>query len=511
MKTEVWQELEAIAQRYFDQCDKQLHRGGTHIFNYAKMSLMEYDFLNHPTFKDINFTLPKTGRIVKARLSLKPGTGKRPLVIFQCGLTCEQDNPSTRFMSMIFHDMGPFHILLLPSNSSDTFVKDNKVFAIGGLEEGRQIIHIASELTSEVSPYADRISQIHLFGASLGGHSSFYAALYSQYRERQIGATRSLLSTVAVGCPVVDLGTSLDHITGDAFIAKILRSTLLRNVADLLLLIPFFSSGEFGSVNFRKPAPNELRSILKEGAFDYYKNATQAPDWGLPPFDGVKIDTREQLWEASNVAKWPVEYLKRPVFSWAPKDDNIVLYQDNSQVLYAKDRTFTERMIFSLETEKGGHCTYPSVFGWRATSAMLNGLFLARSPELLEKRYEVKKTLYGKYFRSLRDASRAKRRRSVTLLAVQDKDYVKVRSVFVESPCRRAGQKSRGVCKKTEHNKLPLSFFGLKSDRIPRTKMETEILTRWLNARVTFYDKDGREMAEDKNPYSIGTVHYRID
>lgn len=500
-----------MTQRYFDRCGDLLQRGGNHLFNYAHMATMDYDFQNHPYFKDVEFKLPHSERIVRARLAMKPGKGKRPLVIFQCGLTCEHEDPSMRFVSMIFNDMGPFHLLLLPSNSSDTFVKDNKIFAIGGLEEGRQIVQIASALTAEDSQYAERISQVHLFGSSLGGHSSYYAALYSQFREEELGTKKPLLSTIAVGCPVVDLGTSLDYITGDAFMAKLLRSTLLRNIADLLLIIPFFSNGEIGDASFRKPEPNELRSLLKEGAFDYYKQASLNPNWALPPFDGIRFETRKDLWEASNVAHWPVEYLKRPVFSWAPEDDNVVLYADNSAKLYQRDQSFRERMIFSLRTEKGGHCTYPARFGWRATSAVLNGLFLARSPELLESRYEYKKQLHGKYFRIFQDASLRRRREAVAFLAVQNKDFVRVRSKFVESPCRGSGGKSRGICSRTDYTKLPLSFFGLSESRIPRTAVQTDILTRWLNARVTFYNRYGMPVGESENPHFIGTIHYKID
>ena len=504
-QTEVWSQLEGIIQDYFDRCDGELSRGSPwSLLDYVQMGLIRYNLDEHPQFRRINFLFSGDDLNIRGYLGLKPGKEKRPLVIFQCGLSCHSADPAMLFMAMTFFDMGPFHVLLLPSNSSPEFISDNKVFAIGGLEEGRQLTKMAALIKSGQWDFSKRVSRIHLFGMSLGGHSSLYAALYGA---RNFPRYQPLFDTVAVGCPVVNLDKSLDHITSESFIARLLRVSLLSEALEALFLIPFFRDMFGDDEAFRKPDETALRTMLKEGALDYYKGATKLFNWHLAPFEDLNVNSAADLWSATNFADWPIGSLETPVFTWAPRDDDVVLFEDNSHHLFEEDKRFAKRRVFRLDTDKGGHCAFPAQFGWRATSAVLNGLFITRSPEILKMRKETVLPL------SLKDLGRKQRahRRDLRLgyrwIAEANQDSVTLISKFRALNCGGRGRMGRR-CFRYAKSRVPYSKIGLSKEHIPPSKVEAEELTRWLNARITLRGKDGRPLTESGNPASLSIVKY---
>lgn len=504
---ELWTEFERLLQSHFDSCSSELKRQPSiRLLDYSKMSSLEYDFQNHPNFRDVDFDVGH-GRVVRAKLGLKPGAQKRPLVVFQCGMACQPGTFTSHFASIIFHDMGPFHVLVLPSNSSEAFIKRNKTLALGGLEEGKQIARIAAQIMAPGSKFAKHISRVHVQGISLGGHSTYFAALYTQYLEKALGMKRPMLTGVAVGCPVVDLAPSLRHMASDSLIPKILRMTLLKDFTTLLMGIPFFENQGIERVP-QKPSGEELYSLVSEGTFDHYRAASLDPSWALPPMENVEIRNQTQLWDASDVSQWPEGLLQRPVFSWAPSDDEIVLFKDNSEKLYNSQRLHSQRQVYKLSTDQGGHCAYAADFGWGTTSAVLNGLFLAQSPELLQRMKEHRRVLSSGESRRLGNASSRKKRESITLEMSVGSDKVKVRSQFREFPCRRFGGRRPGVCSTSKTVSLPISYFGLKKQDIPSTEIEALSLSRRLNIRTTFYNRYGKPISASENPVSIGTTQY---
>lgn len=505
-EAELWSEFERIVQSHFDDCGDELKRQPSlRLLDYSEMSSLEYEFDEHPQFQNIEFQIPGKDRVVKAKLGLKPGEQKRPLVIFQCGMACQPGTFTSHFATMIFFDMGPFHVLLLPSNSSEAFIKPNKTLALGGLEEGQQIVHIAKQIMAPESKLSKHVSRIHVHGISLGGHSTYFAALFGQHLSSP--NSPSLISGAAVGCPVVDLEPSLDHMASGALIPKILRMTILRDFTQLLAGIPFFQQWGRGPLP-EKPTGEELQLLVKEGVFDHYRSESVKSDWALPPFEDVAIHNKNDLWDANDVSQWPEGLLRRPVFSWAPSDDEIVPFDINSQKLYSVQRSYAERQVFKLKTERGGHCVFAADFGWGTASAMLNGVFLAQSPELIERIRESRRVLTARELRSLGWASARKQRESITLQASPKSSYVKVVSIFKEFPCRRVGRQSGGVCRSTKSAFLPLSYFGMKNSEMPQTAIQAQALSRRLNIRSMFYDRYGRPVSATENPVSIGTIQY---
>ncbi len=508
--TREWADLEREIQNYFDKCSDQLEDGNfSRLIDYAEVDFMEYDYQNSSNFREVSFSLAPEGIIHKGYLGLKPGKEKRPLVIFECGLSCDPGDPAMRMVAMMFYDMGPFHVLLLPSNSGKSFVGDNKIFAVGGLQEGKQIVRVSQIIKSGNWKYSNRISRIHLFGMSLGGHAAYYASAYADYLERDKEQGK-LFSTVAVGCPVVNLKQSMEHVTSETFIAKLLRRTILANIVSFLSEVRFFDPWFAGKDRSYHPTQKELREMLESGTYDYYKKRIQNPLWATPPFDNIESDSKEVVWNNLNFSKNGYSKLRSPVFSWAPEDDDIVLYEPNSKILYRLDeeKSISQRRIFKLKTKKGGHCAFPVRFGWQASSTLFNSLFLARSPELLKRQHYRKVAIPRNLFTSKHRASSRRWRVWSRWAAIKGKDYVQLSSEFLIRPCRNVRQPSIHRCREYVDLKIPLRTLGLSNRAYPKSDTDAQSLTRWLNARLIMETSSFEPMGAKNNPSYFSILEY---
>ena len=495
----VWTNFEGVVQGYFDDCGDELQRSSlSNVLDYAEMSLVTYDVRKHPRMKEVEFLLPSSGMKVRGLIALQNTSERRPLVIYKCGLTCDLYDPSMLFTLMVYYDMGPFHVLLLPSSSGEQFIKVNRRFAVGGLEEGRQLVEIARYIESGNWTYSKNISRIHLFGMSLGGHASLYAAMYADHLQLQSRETGPLFSSVFLGCPVVDFKPSLERVTGESVIAKILRRTIFKNVVEMLSFVPFFGQYFDSRDTSYNPTQGALQEMLRSGAINYYAAVTERGPWGTPPLEDVRFQESGELWDWMNFSKRPLDLLETPIYVWAPRNDDVVEFKTNTQQLVAGDKRQPQRKIFSLDTPLGGHCAFPSLYGWAGASAMMNALFLARSPEIVSKL----RVIDIKFPRKLGYKARASARRQrtdATWIAVENKPYITLRMQYREVPCR-LGTGGPQRCNGFETMKFSYAELGLSDANIPKSSVEAHGFTRWLNGRLKMLDAEKRALTQSENP-----------
>src|SRR5690606_38573284 len=104
---------------FFDLCKKHWDDNEeSALFQILRSSKVVYDFEKNRWSGRLEL-VDIDGFKTQAVLALQPTHDFRPLVLVKCGLQCNIGDPSTRhFFSHVF-DEAPFHILMIPSTTSD--------------------------------------------------------------------------------------------------------------------------------------------------------------------------------------------------------------------------------------------------------------------------------------------------------------------------------------------------------------------------------------------------------
>jgi hypothetical protein len=498
-----WSDVERIVQRFMDRCSDHLYQGSfSSVIDYLQIRLARYKLREHGDIRLTTFDLKEEGFVVRGILALKPDRKPRPLVIYKCGLGCDLNSTSMLYTLMVFFDMGPFNVLLLPSNLSETYLSENRSFAVGGLAEGLQLTKIAKYIHSGDWQYSHLVSRLHLYGKSLGGHAALYASLYADYVERD----KNLFSSVLVGCPVVDFKASLDHITSDSLIAKLLRRFVFKNLREIISLVPWFDQFFFQNPTY-KPDANTFKSIVLAGSYEYYRNKTVLTTWANAPLENITFNREENFWKWMDYSQLPIPKMKTPVYLWAPTNDNVVPFRTNSQKLFRSDQSLQERRIYRLHTRAGGHCMFPSVFGWSTTAAILNSFFVAQSPELLHQMKFIPLRLAANKLDRSFTASSRRWRTGLTWEAHPKKLYVTLRGSYRKVPCHSSSRRI-SHCRSSSQHRFSFQELGLNPMLAPNTRTEAEALSRTLNSRLRFVDPNGHPLSKTGNPAGLRMLHY---
>jgi hypothetical protein len=103
--------------------------------------------------------------------------GRKPAVLIVCGTGCNLLEGPAKSLFAWVHATTDAHIFLLGSASGSDSIQDNHRFVLGGAEEGANIFNLVS-LINASPEFAGRISEWHVLGMSLGGHSALYSGIY---------------------------------------------------------------------------------------------------------------------------------------------------------------------------------------------------------------------------------------------------------------------------------------------------------------------------------------------
>lgn len=305
------------------------------------------------------------------------------------------------------------------------------------------------------------------------------------------------MKSVFVGCPVVDFKPSFERVTGDSLLSKLIRNTLFKNIVEAMAAVPFFGRYFDPSDKRFKPSQQLLQKMLSEGAVHYYQQRTRKSDWGFAPLADVRFENAEDVWGWMNFSKAPIELLKTPMFVWAPRNDNVVEYRTNTEKLIQADAQNAERKVYALDTRRGGHCAMAAAYGWQTTAAMMNAFFLAQSPEMLSKLrvYDMKFPSKAR----MKAAGGARKRTHVAWIARENKAKITLRMQIYEMPCRVERGVAR-VCGGFEEVDFTYAELGLSEAYIPKTKVEAQGTSRWLNASLRFLDVNKQPLGQTQNP-----------
>jgi hypothetical protein len=497
-------ELEKFANEYFARCEFAFRRRSHSTWlTMMSMSNLEYSFEDRPGIKKVEFVDQQDGVVRPGYLALQPGDRRRPLIIFQCGVLCNLKDASMKTILIGLYDTGVFHILVLPSSTGSEYQKQNGILALGGVDEGRQLMRIGLMLKSSGFPYSNRVSDIHLIGASLGGHSALYGSLYADYYER--ANHRKVFDSVMAACPVVKLQESIENITRKSIVGRFFYSNFVSQLLDVFDDIPVLKSLIPRGRGF-KPKYAELREIIANGALDYYKNRTRDPHWGLPPLQDTRIATLEDLWKTNNFVDYGYGFKRNPLFIWTSKDDPVVRYDQNSGVLISRDKEVEGHKIFSLVMPRGNHCMYEASYGWQTAGALFRGYFLSQSPEFARSRRRTNLQLEpARIPAAFRLASDEKRVSAFWQVDEKTKAVNLVTNIR-RKECWPEGRVHNTVCNRK--SLINFSYAELNIATVPKNRPELLALERRLNTNYRLYQADGHYLSELGTPSRIEMLNY---
>lgn len=479
---------------YFQECEKyHTFLGESGLTALLQMYNIDYEYQQIPYIRQI--TLPmKDGARLHGVLAMKPDTSQpRPLVIVQCGLTCNtESSASVRWPLMHLFDETPFHVLVIGSSTTAEFGLANKKFYAGGLQEGLYLNEIAHWLKSEDSQISKLISSIHVQGMSLGGHGALYSVLYSQEGENLIKSSQAY-------CPVVELKPAIDNIMQDTLPGRFLQNKIWKQMQQMLGQVPVIDRM---IPDGKKPSGDRIKEIVAQASLEYFETNTARPLKNIFRFlfrilTHTFPKTIDEFW-SSNRFSTLVQNLRTPVMIWSADDDPAVLPKENSLVLldYANK---AGSPLTVLDTARGSHCAFALSHGWDIYSTMMKSFVIANSPEFRE--------VYREHRRSLSDLQNEQivlpeghRHFSQSFQIESGNQFMRVNYLIFDPTKRKCSQQDpfliedSSSCFETVTAKINIVDIKEKLLFVPQSDTVAEMLTRWANANLSIVDENGERM-----------------
>lgn len=471
--------FEALRQ-HMDECGPEYSLRAPWLLEaLASQKSVAYNYREHPAYGNHIVLLPNA-ETVRVELFLQNTQSPRPLVIVKCGLLCDQGDASLRQALMYFFDQAPFHVLLVPSITGASYQTDNRRLAVGGVDEGRQLVAISKYILSNDFRYRNRVSRVHVLGMSLGGQAALYAGLYNSFQKDPNG--NPWISSVFAACPVVDLKGSIEHLNRSGIVGTVFRHLFWSQVDLLSSVIPGLDEwvyDERGRKNIR-----EVPEIIARGALDYYKRVTVGGKYFPAPFEGQDIRIEEDLWALNRFQDF-AHLNTTPTYVWAAKDDPIVSSRVNVERLLEFQSKNPDSPLHLLYTPNGYHCGFSEAYGWKMASRIMSGLVLSESPELQTERSSRYVSLghvkFPREARATRDYTRSSLR-----FEFDSRGNPLIVQRFVYS-CHKGQPDFFGNEQCKSYVRTPIVWedlgFGFP---VPQTSLMRDVLTRRLNQMTVF-------------------------
>ncbi len=397
-------------------------------------------------------------------LGMKERGVKRPLVILNCGIQCGGEDASMAQLVSFLFDESDFHVLALPNISTEEYQRQNKSVVFGGLEEGRNLLTVVRYMREE-SPWKNDISSVHVVGVSLGAHAVFYSGLY----ETAMKLKKPLIDSRIVGCPVVDLESSMNELYElDLVGIKAIKNfrKQVNGLKDTIKILSEEIPREEKKIRLREASDFLVRTSAR-----YYREKGNDIFSLTPPFKGKYIVTGKDFSKFNRFQDYQL-LNKKPVFIWSAKNDVVVKYRKNTKAFLKKLKSKPNNAYSFIVTPKGNHCNFAQNYGWETVGKLFRSYILSRSPVFKQRR--VKKTL------KLKKDQVLTLNEEIILDEVYWKAAINKKEAFLHVKFKDIKNKKNQI-----KEVIAFSFeeLGLTEYWFPKNLAEEQALTRRLNAR----------------------------
>lgn len=484
---------------FFAGCGANL--GRFHHTNARAMAMFagtRYAYCDHPRVRRLNLKFDdgtKLGGVIAIQAPDKNGVDQpRPLVIYKCGVFCEVEDSSTKLMVMHMFDQAPFNVIAVGNNTSANYAADNNHLAMGGYDDGMQLLRIARIVRN--SPLAKLTTSIHVVGMSLGGHASLMSSYLNEHNLDAMSFP--YYSSALALCPVVDLKPSISYLFGDSVRGRVSREVLMRNIAKKKDESPLLQEVYEKLDNIARISL--IPGLLAGYSSDYYSKRPR--EWALPPLDQHPISTPDSLWTENNFFNYIQTPIHTPTLVFSATTDWVVTPEANSIKLdrqLARSSTNTE--LNTVLVPNGNHCAFAGVYGFDTISKLYSGYVMAHSPEMLARKHQVKAEIDGaKIFSGKLALKEGERFVRATLELTAKSDLAKMTveiwgsdGIFDMGCVSLKVYDGRSMCRRIAEAVVPLAELGSWT-KVPSTPAEAEQLTRWANSNLRYVSADGTPM-----------------
>ncbi len=466
--------------RYFKSCDRKLINGLRGKYSdLLKLGYRKYNVLDNKNAHSFRLEFDNNESI-EGYLALKPGK-VRPLVIVKCGVFCNGKSSSTNDMiTTALYDSGPFHVMMVANHTGPKNIHDNARVNFGGFIEGQELMQIAKWAKKD-SYFKKYINEVHVLGVSLGGHAALYTSILNEYLDEKI------ISSVIGYCPVVDIQDSVYDVTARGLIGPIVSHVVKKLIRDNFDNIPdlknYFNSDW-------KTNPKTMASKLAKVNSNYVRSLDSSEF--MQPYTNIEVEGADHLMDLGDFIS-QAKKVTTPTFVWASKNDPIVINKRNSGKL---EKAFPyptkNKNIQVLNVKKGSHCSVFESYDYKTASTILNNFFIRNSKSLQKSKtrhvasinYKQPKLNHGEKYVTPR------------LLTFPNFDKVVIQYKIYTGPPYMNPFYAPDRSFRYETVEIPYDILPFKVD-VPTSKVESQVLTRWLNSNISF-KRDGQLLIKSK-------------
>lgn len=494
-----------VVRAYFAKCEASLRaKSPTPVFALTSLSKARYPLCEHRGMRKAVIRLPN-GAIVRGFLGLKPGSAPRPLVLLKCGVFCNAGDLSHRFMLMHLFDSSPFHVLAVGNLTGADYVRDNGHLAIGGLDEGQQLLRLSKRLRD--GPLASRISTVHFAGVSLGAHGGLFASYMNPFNSDPNRAP--LLSSALTICPVVDLEDSVTDLFQTPLKKHVAKWVFVREVYKIVTSVPILK--ELFPEN--DPDPTRIPSLVASKAAEYYSRLGRG--WNLPPFDRVALRSSEDVWDNNRFVNYLDRPITTPTLAIASINDPIVPTRSNSGVLVRALKGRRPDALNAVIVPGGSHCAINMTYGWPVATSLYRSFVLSHDREFQASMREKTARIPANHLSFWARLWSEEKYHLAQFGFEAGRPEMTIR-YRIFSPYQNSGgcyarktHEAPDACFRWATTKVALASITDERGRlpswalVPRNPTEAEVLTRWANANMVLIAESGQAI-EDSSERPAG-------
>ena len=329
---------------------------------------VEFDLSDRQHFRKVVINLPtRSNQQVHLRglIGIHDDQKARPLLILRMGVHGNVDEfLAERFVAKAAYEDFGFNFLALENLTSHGYLSQENPVTFGGIEEGLQTFLILQELKRKNYALSQVISDIHLFGVSLGAHGVFVTQMLDEQNSH-------FLKTATLFCPVVNLIETMNFHSQASFGSAFIDLWNYRRLKAVPERISELDHTQWWKTFF------DLKPRFMPAILDYLETHQIQPVEKLP--EGIVWPTgfKEHLLSSKSFSSlnnfWPFyQNKKTPLLIVTTAKDLLVSEEINTDLILQKKQpgNFAETQIYQLD--RGTHCGLPADFQWNFILQLLS-------------------------------------------------------------------------------------------------------------------------------------------